>query len=200
MIFRFHEWKQRQCTTKARFAESNSTVTKSGSFWVAHNSVYVTQYRWQTTPHFQYRWDRVFLLIRFLRKLSPREELIMWSSPMSQGVRERTWPLLQAAVQVVHLFPLSYCQGVWMYKQDLPAGTEISLTILFLNWFNTFRNAGLEVVLDESSSRAFLTCMNYRKESDIKLSCLLPHTLHMFYVLSTELCPSHSRQTVIKKQ
>lgn len=48
----------------------------------------------------------------------------MWSSPMSEGVR--MWLLLQAAVQVVHLFPLFVIvKGFEMYKQNLPAGTEI---------------------------------------------------------------------------
>ena len=144
----------------------------SRSFWVTHNCVYETQYRWQTTPHFQHRWDRVFLLILFLRKLSPRKELKMRSSPMSEGVR--MWLLLQAAVQVVHLFRLVIPKGLEMYKQNLPAGTEISLTTFFLNWFNTFRNADLKAVLDEPSSRT-----NYCKQSDIKILCLPSHTKHV---------------------
>jgi hypothetical protein len=87
-----------------------------------------------------------------------------------------------------------------MYKHNIPAGTEISLNTCFLNWFNTFRNAGLKVVLDEPSSRASIKCTNYCKESDSKILCLPPHILNVFYDLSTELCPSHSRQTVTKKQ
>jgi hypothetical protein len=54
-----------------------------------------------------------FLLIHFLRKLSPRKELKMWSSPLSERVR--MWLLLQAAL---HLFPLCYCQGVWNVQAE----------------------------------------------------------------------------------
>ena len=181
MIFRSHEWKQRHCTTKARFAESNSTVTKSRessrSFWVTHISVYETQYRWQTTPHFQHWWDRVFLLILFLRKLSSRKELKMWSSPTSEVVR--MWLLLQAAVQVVHLFPLCYCQRVWNVQTEFTRRNWNLTDHIFLNLFNTFRNTGLKVVLDEPSSRASLKCTNYCKESDIKILYPPPHTIYV---------------------
>lgn len=200
-MFRSHEWKQRYRTTKGRFAESNSTVTTSEecsrSFWVTHNSAYETQNRWQATPHFQHRWERGFLLILFLRKMSPRKELNMWRSPMTEGVR--MWLLLQAAVQVVHLFPLCYCQGVWNVQTEFTRGNSNLIDHIFLNWFNTFSNAGLGVVLDEPSSRVSLSVRITSKSVILKYYTRL-HTLLMFYELSTELCPSHSRQSVIKKQ
>jgi hypothetical protein len=160
MIFMFREWKQRHCTTKARFAESNSTVTKSGdsswSFWVTHNSVYETQCRWQTSPQFQHRWDRVFLLIVFLWKLSPRKELKIWSSPVSEGVR--MWLLLQAAVQVrvVHLFPLCYCQGVWNVQTEFTRRNWNLIEHIFLELIQHLQKRRSQSCL----GRAFFSCVH----------------------------------------
>jgi hypothetical protein len=69
--------------------------------------------------------------------------------------------------------PFCYCQGVWNVQAEFTRGNWNLIDHIFLNWFNTFRNASLKVVLDKPCSRASL---NYFKKSDIKILCPPPHT------------------------
>jgi hypothetical protein len=75
--------------------------------------------------------------------------------------------------------PLVTAKRFEMYKQNLPAATEISLTTFFFNWFQNLQKRRSQGCLGQAFFSCVPKCTNYCKESDIKILFLPPHTTHV---------------------
>jgi hypothetical protein len=120
----------------------------------------------------------------------------MLSSPISKG---ETMRLSASCSEMLHLSPPPcYFQGVnfrEMYKQDLPAGSEIAMTdsgfindhffLEMIQHFHKGRSQGKgPLSFDGHSSDASLKSTNYRRKNGIKMLCLPPDITHILQPLN----------------
>ena len=142
-----------------------------------HTTLYETQYRWQTTPHFQHRRDRVFLFILFLPKIVTKKTAKRCEVHPCRKGWERDC-CCKPQCKWCSYSPFVIAKGFEMYEQNLPAGTEISLTTF--SWIDsTPSKCRSQGCLGQAFFSCVPKCMNYLKDSDIKILCPPPHTTYV---------------------